>query len=623
MVEMINDMPAEVWQELNAHFPGVLHPAQPPERGDTAAYPQGGEHRMTHSVSRSVLQNRPRYEGVLVHSRHLIPVLCFLRDALGYVMLSSLTAADYPEAVGQLQPHIDVVYHLFRLEGGGYVVLHVHTTRDGAVLPSVTQEFPSANLQEREVYDMFGVRFEGHPDLRRLLMWEGFDGYPLRKDWREAYYEEEHKPFRSRFPDGGSPLYAEERTPYHANIRYSQEFTDRPAQTEEDFGEADALLYARMLSADRDTDKPLKTEEMILNMGPHHPSTHGVFRMAVRLDGETVRHLEPVFGYLHRCHEKIGERNTWLQNIPYTDRLDYINGMTNNLAYCLAMEKLLGWEVPERAEVIRIIMAEFSRVVNHVLAAGFFSNEIGMYFTGSLYALEERELVLDLFEAAAGGRMMFNYMRPGGVARDLPSGWIDQAKALVHERLPKKVRQMQSFLLDNEIVRARSVDVGVLSAQNAVASGVSGPVLRACGVPYDVRRAEPYGIYDRFDFDVVTREHGDAFDRVALRFDEVWESLKILEQALDVVPEGPIQSHRLSPKMLIPPGETYARIEAPKGELGFYLVSDGGANPYRYHIRATSLLNLTPLSALTRGVKIADVVSILGSIDLTMGEVDR
>jgi NADH:ubiquinone oxidoreductase subunit D len=214
-------------------------------------------------------------------------------------------------------------------------------------------------------------------------------------------------------------------------------------------------------------------------------------------------------------------------------------------------------------------------------------------------------------------------MRPGGVARDLPKGWIDQVRALIRERLPKKVRQMQTFLLDNEIVRARSVDVGTLSAAEAVASGVTGPVLRACGVPYDIRRAEPYGIYDRFEFDVVTRENGDVFDRVALRFDELWESLRILDQALDAIPEGPIQSHRLSPKMLIPPGETYARIEAPKGELGFYLVSDGGANPYRYHIRATSLLNLTPLSALTRGVKIADVVAILGSIDLTMGEVDR
>jgi NADH:ubiquinone oxidoreductase subunit D len=258
-----------------------------------------------------------------------------------------------------------------------------------------------------------------------------------------------------------------------------------------------------------------------------------------------------------------------------------------------------------------------------MLAAGFFSNELGLYFTGSLYALEERELILDLFEAVSGGRMMFNYMRPGGVAADLPDGWLDQAKRLVHERLPKKVKEMQSFLLDNEILQARSMGVGVLSKADAIACGVSGPVLRACGVPYDVRRAEPYGIYERFEFDVVTRQAGDVFARVALRFDEIWQSLKILGQALDQVPAGDIQSHRLSPRMRIPPGETYGRIEAPKGELGFYLVSDGGANPYRYHIRATSLLNLTPLSQLTRGGKIADIVAILGSIDLTMGEVDR
>ncbi|TFG71119.1 MAG: NADH-quinone oxidoreductase subunit NuoD, partial [Anaerolineales bacterium] len=260
---------------------------------------------------------------------------------------------------------------------------------------------------------------------------------------------------------------------------------------------------------------------------------------------------------------------------------------------------------------------------NHILAAGFFSNELGLYFTGSLYALEERERVLDLFEAVSGERMMFNYMRPGGVSRDLPEGWIDQAKALVKNRLPKKVKEMQIFLMENEIIQARSFGIGALTADEAIAYGVSGPVLRACGVPYDVRRAEPYSIYDRFDFKVVTRNHGDAYDRVGVRFDEIWESLGILVQALDEIPEGEIQSHRLSPRMTIPPGETYGRIEAPKGELGFYLVSDGGNNPYRYHIRSTSLLNLTPLSKLTRGGKIADVVSVLGSIDLTMGEVDR
>jgi NADH-quinone oxidoreductase subunit C/D len=623
MAEGPRGIPPAVWSRLQDRFPGMLQPAEPPVVGESAEYPEAEEHRMTRAVSRSRITRGPRYEGVLVHARHLLDVLTFLRDELGYGYLSNLTAADYPDPIGGFQPHIDVVYHLFSMAGGAYVALHVHTHRDGAILPSVTPEFPAANFQEREVYDMFGVRFEGHPDLRRLLMWEGFAGYPLRKDWREAYFEEEHKPYRSRFPHGGNPTYAEAHTPSHSNIRVTEALTGECPPPDSDFSEADRLLYERMLSADRHPDKPLKTEEMVLNLGPHHPSTHGVFRMAVRLDGEKVQHLEPVFGYLHRNHEKIGERNTWLQNIPYTDRLDYINGMTSNLAYCVAMEKLLGWEVPDRAEYIRVIMSEFSRVVNHLLAAGFFSNELGMYFTGSLYALKERELVLDLFEAASGGRMMFNYMRPGGITQDLLEGWIDRAKALVHDRLPAQVRQFEHFLMDNEIVQARSVNVGVLSAEEAVAYGVSGPVLRACGVQYDVRRAEPYGIYDRFEFDIPTREHGDVFDRVALRFDEVWESLRILGQALDAVPEGAIQSHRLSPRMRIPPGESYGRIEAPKGELGFYLVSDGGANPYRYHIRSTSLLNLTPLSELAKESKIADVVSILGSIDLTMGEVDR
>lgn len=614
-------MPPDVWIRLQQQFPGALHPAEPPDSGDSD-YPESVD-KLRHAVSRSYILNRPRYEGALVHSRHLVPVLTFLRDKLGYAYLSNMTAVDYPEAIETFPPHIDVVYHLYSIKGGSCVTLHVHTQRDGSVLPSITTEFPAANFQEREIWDMFGVRFEGHPDLRRLLMWEGFDGFPLRKDWREAYFEEEHKPYRSRFPNGGNPTYAEDLSPSHTNIRLSESYKAQILPGPEDFSEADKLLYERMLSADLEPDKLLKTEEMVLNMGPHHPSTHGVFRMAVRLDGETVRHLEPVFGYLHRNHEKIGERNTWLQNIPYTDRLDYLNGMTSNLAYCIAMEKLLGWQIPERADYIRVIMSELSRVVNHILAAGFFSNELGMYFTGSLYALEERERVLDLFEAVAGGRMMFNYMRPGGVSRDLPVGWVDQAKALVNTRLPKKVKEMQVFLMENEIVHARSFGVGVLNPDEAIAYGVSGPVLRACGIPYDIRTAEPYSIYDRFDFKVVTRDHGDVYDRVALRFDEIWESLSILQQALDGIPEGDIQSHRLSPRMRIPPGEAYGRIEAPKGELGFYLVSDGGPNPYRYHIRSTSLLNLTPLSKLTRGGKIADVVSILGSIDLTMGEVDR
>ncbi len=559
------------------------------------------------------------WEGLVVAPEALVEAACFLRDTLGYTYLSSVTGVDYPSATAQFPARIEVVYHFFCLTGGGYVALRAHAARFDGVLPSLTPHFRSADFQEREIWDLYGVRFARHPDLRRLFMWEGFHGFPMRKDWVEAYFEAEHKPYKSHFPEGGKPRYAEERTPFKANIRLPEGWY--PDQ--EDFGEADRLLYQRMVSADRDPAKPLHTDEMILNMGPHHPSTHGVFRMAVRLDGETVKHLEPVFGYLHRNHEKLGERNTWLQNIPFTDRLDYLNGMTNSLAYCVALEKLLGWEVPERAEYIRVIMAEFSRIVNHALAAGFLSNELGLYFTGSLYALQERELILDLFEAVSGARMMFNYMRPGGVAADLPDGWVEQAKRLVYERLPKQLQEMQVFLLDNEIIQGRTMDMGVLPPEVAIAAGCSGPVLRASAVPYDVRRAEPYSIYDRLAFDVAVRDHGDAYDRLALRFDECWQSLRILEQVLDALPAGPIQSHKLTPLLKVPAGEVYARIEAPKGELGFYLVSDGSANPYRYHIRSTSLLNLTPLSVMTRGNKVADIVSILGSIDLTLGEVDR
>ncbi|MGC9358364.1 MAG: NADH-quinone oxidoreductase subunit C, partial [Anaerolineae bacterium] len=355
--------PSRLFQVLDEYFPGTVQCT-------------GGKGRSPRDPSR---------ECVLVEPYNLVDIACLLRDKFGYRHLSNLTAVDYIDPPEGVPPHIDVVYHFYSFGGGGSVGLHVHVPREEPLLPSLTPEFPAANFQEREVYDMFGVLFNRHPDLRRLLLWEGFDGYPLLKDWHEAYYEEEHKPFKSRFPEGGEPASAEERTPFGANIRLPEGWYPHKS----DFGEADRLLYERMLSADRDPDKPLPTDEMILNMGPHHPSTHGVFRMTVRLDGETVKHLEPVFGYLHRNHEKIGERNTWLQNIPFTDRLDYLNGMTNSLAYCLAMEQLLAWEVPERAEYIRVIMSEFSRVVNHMLAAGFLSNELGLYFTGSLYALRE------------------------------------------------------------------------------------------------------------------------------------------------------------------------------------------------------------------------------------------
>jgi len=368
----------------------------------------------------------------------------------------------------------------------------------------------------------------------------------------------------------------------------------------------------------------LETDELVVNLGPQHPSTHGVFRMVVTLDGEKITHLEPVMGYLHRNHEKIGERNTYIQNMPFTDRLDYLSSMSNNFGYALAVEKLMKVTPPERAEYIRVIMAELTRICNHVWAIGFLLNDLGAFFTPALYAIEERELILDLFEAASGSRMMCNYFRFGGVARDLPVGWLEKCRELVFDRLPKKVDELDYFLSENEIIRARCENSGVLTGDDAVKYSVAGPVLRASGVAYDVRRAEPYSIYDRFDFDVAVRNHGDVYDRYLLRLDEVRQSIRILKQALQQIPEkGEIQAGKKQYQTRVPAGQAYGRVEGPKGELGFYVVSDGSPNPYRYHIRAPSFINLTALGPMSVGQKIADVVIILGSIDIVLGETDR
>ncbi|MGD2144576.1 MAG: NADH-quinone oxidoreductase subunit D [Anaerolineae bacterium] len=371
------------------------------------------------------------------------------------------------------------------------------------------------------------------------------------------------------------------------------------------------------------SDEELRTERVVLNIGPQHPSTHGVLRMVACLEGETICSLQPVLGYLHRNHEKIGERNVWLGNMPFTDRLDYITSMYNNFGYAVAVEKLMDVQVPERAEYIRVIMGELTRLMNHLVSVGFLCNDLGIYFTGMLYALEEREFIIDLFEMASGSRMMCNYFRFGGVAADLPGEFVPMAKALVFERLPRRVDEMEAYLLDNEVFCARTKGIGVLPPEAAVAYGCTGPLLRASGVAYDVRRAEPYSVYDEFDWDVAVRNNGDVYDRVLVRFAEIRESLRILRQALNRLPDGPIQGGRVRANTRVPEGEAYGRVEHPKGELGFHLVSDGGTNPYRYHIRTASFVNLGVLGELCRGHKIADVVAILGSIDITLGEVDR
>jgi len=364
-------------------------------------------------------------------------------------------------------------------------------------------------------------------------------------------------------------------------------------------------------------------ELLEVSMGPHHPSTHGVFRMDVRLDGERVVRLKPVFGYLHRNHEKIAEKGAYLSAIPYTDRLDYLCSMTNNWGYVLAVEKLAGIAVPERAEYIRVIVAELTRFQNHAGLVGFLLQDMGASGTPLMYAFREREKVLDLFESLSGARMMCNYMRFGGLRVDCSAEWLEEVRQLVGV-LPRFLDEFENLLRANEILMARTQGTGVLSRELAINAGVTGPMLRASGVNYDIRKVDKYGIYDRFQFGVPLGEHGDVYDRYMMRVLEMRESVKILEQALRDIPGGPVIDPKVRLRGLRPKvGEAYGRIESPKGELGFFLISDGSGNPYRYRVRPPSMINLTILEDMCLGENIADTVIILGSVDIVLGEVDR
>jgi NADH-quinone oxidoreductase subunit D len=360
-----------------------------------------------------------------------------------------------------------------------------------------------------------------------------------------------------------------------------------------------------------------------VSLGPQHPSTHGVFRMNVVLDGETVVSLKPVFGYLHRNHEKIAETATYLSSMPYTDRLDYICPLSNNWAYANAVEKLAGIEVPERAEYMRVILAELTRLINHTAFLGFILGDMGAWGSALMYAFREREKILDLFEDLTGARMMANFMRFGGCRNDLPAGWADKVSVLV-DGYGSFLDEMEQLLVGNEILLSRSQDVGQLPKELLINGGVTGPMLRAAGVNYDIRKVDPYGIYDRFEFRIPLGEKGDCYDRIMIRFLEMRESLKILRQALDQLPEGEYIHPKAKIRNFKPPvGEAYGRIEGPKGELGFHLISDGTTNPYRYRIRPPSFINLTLLEDMCLGLDLADVVIILGSVDIVLGEVDR
>jgi NADH-quinone oxidoreductase subunit C/D len=588
------------------------------------------------------LDDRENFSGLIVEGESLNEVAQQVRDELGYDYLASATAVDYHE----WGDYFEMVYHCYRTTGGDPLVLKARTPRDVATLPSVVNVWPGADFQEREAYDLMGIYFEGHPNLKRILMWEGFEGHPLRKDWKEAYYEDEHKPFGSRWP-GGDVWRSEEHNPFGKNVKYPEGFTMDQVY---DISEDD---HYEGLNLGVQIEGGINTDRLIVNLGPHHPSTHGVFRMVATLNGETVETLEPVMGYLHRNHEKIGERNAWIMNMPFTDRLDYISSMGNNHGYALAVEELMerngvkGFSQPtERAELIRVLMVELTRYVNHAWAIGFLLNDMGAFFTPALYGIYERELVLDFFEAVAGARMMCNYMRFGGVAYELPARMRAEAilendvvrdidtmkflKEMIFERLPRFTEEYDRLLTQNEIIRARSKGVGILPPELAVAYSTAGPVLRASGVPYDVRRAQPYSIYPELEFDIPVGRNGDVYDRYLVRLEEMRQSIRILKQVYPRLEETAGMNvfglDAYSPRMG-GAGEAYGRVENPKGELGYYVVARDGKdfdqNPWRYHVRAPSFINLTALEEMSKGHKVADLVVILGSIDIVLGEVDR
>jgi NADH-quinone oxidoreductase subunit D len=363
------------------------------------------------------------------------------------------------------------------------------------------------------------------------------------------------------------------------------------------------------------------SERVLLNLGPQHPSTHGVLRLVVELEGERVVNVTPVIGYLHRGFEKIAENRRYIQITPLTDKLDYVSSMANNMAYVKAVEELLGLEVPERAEYIRVIVLELQRIASHLLALGSIGNDLGMPFTLMMYTFRERETILDLFESLSGARLGYNYITIGGVMDDLPLGFTDFTLSFLRE-LRQKIEEYEDLVYDNEIFVKRTEGIGVLSPKDAINLGATGPVLRGSGVRRDIRKEDPYSIYHYFDWRIVTGKRGDCLSRISVWINEMKMSADIVEQAIENIPPGLFRA-KVSRVVRPPEGEVYSRIESPRGELGFHIIGDGSTHPYRLKIRSPAFCNLSILPHLAKGVFIADLIAILGTLDPVFGEVDR
>ena len=542
-----------------------------------------------------------------VRPESIAEVARFVRDepALRFDMPLDVTAVDY---VGQ-EPRFEVVYHLYSTKHHHRLRLKARVPEHEPALPSVTPVWVGANWLERETYDMYGIRFLGHPDLRRIYLYDEFEGHPLRKD----YLKEKRQPLIGPGSRRGASVGHEH--PYATDLP--------PPATKGMFGE----------------------ELLRVQLGPSHPATHGTVRIVLDLDGETIVNADVQVGYLHRGFEKECESGFYYQAIPYTDRLNYSSAILCNVGYCLAAEKLFGVETPPRCQFLRVVAGEIARMADHFLCIGATSLELNA-FTPFLYGLQARELLWDLVDALCGARVTSNYVRIGGVSADMPEGFPELARANLAKAL-ELLGDMERLLTDNPIFRARMEGVGILPPEELIAFGVCGPLLRAAGVDLDLRRAQPYLVYDQLDFDVPLGTQGDNMDRYLVRVEELRQSARMIEQCLQRMPDGPvdiddptirwpgksrvygsmeelIDQFKLVTEGPKPPrGEVYVGTESANGEIGFFLVSDGSGKPYKCRARTPSFSNTQPLARMVTGRLLADLVPTFDMINMIGGECDR
>lgn len=554
------------------------------------------------------------FPTIWVSKDKLVDVIRFLKTEVSkpYRMLYDLTAIDERTRAKRVEmPEGDftVVYHLLSFERNDDIRIKVPLKGEYPSLPTITKVWSNADWYEREVYDMFGIKFDGHPHLKRILMPLTWEGHPLRK---------EH------------PTRATEMGPFQLPEEKEERENQALHFNPEEWG---------MKRESEDSDF------MFLNVGPQHPGTHGVLRLVLQLDGEEILNVVPDIGFHHRGAEKMGERQSWHTYIPYTDRIDYLAGVMNNLAYLLAVEKLAGIKVPERAQVIRIMLCELFRLSSHLVWYGTFAQDIGQ-LSPVFYMFSDREKVFEIIEAVCGDRMHPNWFRIGGVTDDLPNGWDRLVKDFINY-FPKRLKEYDMMVMKNRIFKGRTIGIGIYNTEEAIEWGVTGPGLRATGFEWDFRKKRPYSGYDQFEFDIPTAQNGDCYDRAIVRIEEMRQSIRIIEQCVKNMPSGPYKSdHPLAtpPRKektmhdietlithflgvtwgpVIPAGEAFFGIEATKGNNGYYLISDGNTSSYRTRVRTPSFPHMQMVPFISRSYTVPDLLSILGSIDFVLADIDR